>query len=236
MRSLFRVICPILIGLLLCTEGGFVMNAEAAAGHKRPAMKKSPKKGQKRHHISMIKRLDLSEEWGKTQPQQPEMGDFPLQAEERELSVEGTAYSLIGWKYRFGGTGREGIDCSAFVRKVFSSVNISLPRTAREQFALGKEVPRENLQPGDLLFFATYAPYASHVAIYLGNERMIHASSGVGQVTVSSIKSPYLSSRFIGARRIDTGKEKGLQAILEEIETTEPREKTPEGDSLLSSR
>lgn len=236
MRSFCRIICPILIALFLCTEGTSIMNAEAATGHKRPATKKNSKKGRKKHHISMMKRLDLSEEVAKTQPQQPEMGDFPLQAEERELSVEGTAFSLIGWKYRFGGTGREGIDCSAFVKRVFASVNIPLPRTAREQFALGTEVPPENLQPGDLLFFATYAPYASHVAIYLGNERMIHASSVHGQVTVSSFKSRYLSSRFLGARRIDTGRNNGLHTLLAEIETAKAPEETVEADSIASSR
>lgn len=236
MPSLCRIICPILIALFLCTEGSHIMNAEAATGHKRPATKKSSKAGRKKHHVSMMKRLDLSEEWRNPQPQQPERGDFPLQAEERELSVEGTAFSLIGWKYRFGGNGREGIDCSAFVKKVFSSVNIPLPRTAREQFALGKDVPREALQPGDLLFFATYAPYASHVGIYLGNERMIHASSGEGRVTVSSIKGPYLSSRFIGARRIEAGREKGLQSLLEEVSAVEPAEETAGEDTLLSSR
>jgi cell wall-associated NlpC family hydrolase len=111
--------------------------------------------------------------------------------------------SLVGTPYRFGGNGNNGIDCSAFVKKVFASLHISLPRTAREQYTLGKEVASKELQKGDLLFFRTYANYASHVGIYLGNKLMVHASSRGKSVTVSSVDTPYFHSRFLGARRID---------------------------------
>lgn len=98
---------------------------------------------------------------------------------------------------------RYRLDCPSFVQLVFREQKISLPRTAREQFSIGSEVIRGDLQRGDLVFFQTYAPYASHVGIYLGNRKMIHASSGRNrQVVISSMDTPYFLSRFLGARRI----------------------------------
>ncbi len=79
---------------------------------------------------------------------------------------------------------------------------MSLPRTAREQFGMGAEVAPGDLQKGDLIFFRTYASYPSHVGIYLGNNKMIHASSKDRRVVVSPINTYYYRSRFIGAKRI----------------------------------
>lgn len=110
------------------------------------------------------------------------------------------AFGLLGIKYRFGGSSYAGIDCSAFVKKVFASQN--LPRTAREQYVLGEVVPTEELQKGDLLFFQTYADFPSHVGIYIGNSLMIHASSAGGRVMISRMDTPYYNSRYLGARRI----------------------------------
>jgi len=111
--------------------------------------------------------------------------------------------SLLGTPYLFGGDGDNGIDCSAFVRKVFAALHITLPRTAREQYTHGKVIPLNELRKGDLIFFTTYARYASHVGIYLGNHLMAHASSGHQMVTVSSVDTPYFHARYLGARRID---------------------------------
>ncbi|KAF0217555.1 MAG: hypothetical protein FD174_3234 [Geobacteraceae bacterium] len=113
-----------------------------------------------------------------------------------------TAYGFLGTRYRFGGSSKNGLDCSAFVQKVFRELEVSLPRSAREQFEVGNKVSPGDLQKGDLVFFHTYAPYASHVGIYLGDNRMIHASSRDRRVVVSSIDTPYYRSRFLGARRI----------------------------------
>ena len=135
----------------------------------------------------------------------------PLQLEEeylvwelcpQENAVLQKAFGLLGIRYRFGGSSYAGIDCSAFVKKVFSSLSLPLPRTAREQYALGKDVPPGELQKGDLLFFHTYAGFPSHVGIYIGNDLMIHASSEGGRVMISRMNTPYFLSRFIGARRI----------------------------------
>ncbi|HJV35898.1 C40 family peptidase [Geomonas sp.] len=114
-----------------------------------------------------------------------------------------SAYGFLGTRYRFGGTSRiSGIDCSSFVQKVFRELEVSLPRTAREQFEVGKVVAPGDLQKGDLIFFSTYASYASHVGIYLGNNKMIHASSRDHRVVISPMNTAYYRSRFLGAKRI----------------------------------
>jgi peptidoglycan DL-endopeptidase LytE len=126
-----------------------------------------------------------------------------------ELKVDGikelkkSAYGFLGTRYRFGGSSRSGgIDCSAFVQKVFRELEVSLPRTAREQFEVGSAVTPGDLQKGDLIFFSTYASYASHVGIYLGNNKMIHASSRDRRVVISPMNTAYYRSRFLGAKRI----------------------------------
>lgn len=103
--------------------------------------------------------------------------------------------------YRFGGSGPDGIDCSSFVQKVFLELDITLPRSAREQYWYGEEIDRAYLHSGDLLFFRTYAQYPSHVGIYLGDGKMVHASARSHRVITSDINQPYYRKRFIGAKR-----------------------------------
>jgi len=114
-----------------------------------------------------------------------------------------TAYSYLGARYRFGGNSRNALDCSSFVQQVFREQKVRLPRTAREQFYVGAEVMRGDLRKGDLVFFQTYARFPSHVAIYLGERKMIHASSRDHRVIISTMDTPYYLSRYLGARRID---------------------------------
>lgn len=116
--------------------------------------------------------------------------------------IERTAEQFLGTPYRFGGEGGDGIDCSSFVQQVFHEHGIELPRTAREQIKVGTEVADGDLKKGDLVFFQTYASYPSHVGIYLGEGKMIHASSGRGEVTVSDMNSDYYRSRYLGAKRL----------------------------------
>jgi len=116
--------------------------------------------------------------------------------------LEQAAFSFLATPYRFGGNSRKGIDCSAFVQQVFREVDINLPRSAREQFRVGTEIERDELQAGDLLFFRTYAKFPSHVGIYLGDGKMIHASSRSRRVVVTDIDYPYYRKRFIGAKRV----------------------------------
>lgn len=116
--------------------------------------------------------------------------------------LKSKAFGFLGTRYRFGGSTRNGLDCSAFVQKVFNEMDVNLPRTAREQFERGEAVSHGDMQKGDLIFFRTYASFPSHVGIYLGNNRMIHASSRDRRVVISSVDTPYYRSRFIGAKRI----------------------------------
>ncbi len=125
------------------------------------------------------------------------------------------AKKMLDIPYRFGGNTLVGIDCSAYVRKVYSIVGVSLPRSAREQFEEGKPVDNGELSMGDLVFFKTYAAFPSHVGIYLGDNLFIHASSRSKKVTIDSLETPYYIKRFIGAKRLIEGKN--------EKETTEQK-------------
>jgi cell wall-associated NlpC family hydrolase len=112
-----------------------------------------------------------------------------------------TVMDWLGTRYLFGGVGRDGIDCSAFTGTVYRSLNFRLPRTAAAQWDVGAEVPAEDLQFGDLVFFHTrQAVFVSHVGMYLGNGMFVHASSRNG-VTVSSLEADYYATHMIGARR-----------------------------------
>jgi len=153
--------------------------------------------------------------------------DLAKSLEENSASVnkiKKTAYSFLGARYRFGGNSRNALDCSSFTQQVFREQKVNLPRTAREQFYVGNEVMRGDLQKGDLVFFQTYARFPSHVGIYLGNRKMIHASSRDRRVVISSMDTPYYTSRFLGARRVgkdlpgDINFEDLLQGVEEERE------------------
>ncbi len=115
------------------------------------------------------------------------------------------AHAMLDIPYRFGGSSVFGIDCSAYVQKVFGLLDIVLPRTAREQFNLGKLVGKDELSIGDLVFFRTYAKFPSHVGIYLGDNQFIHASSTDRKVKIDSLDAPYYIKRFVGARRLPLG-------------------------------
>ncbi len=116
--------------------------------------------------------------------------------------VLSVAKSQIGTPYVWGGTTPSGFDCSGFMRYVYNQVGISLPRTTAEQYRVGQSVSKSNLQPGDLVFFETYQPGASHSGVYVGNNQFVHASSSNG-VSTSSINDPYYwGPRYLGAKRV----------------------------------
>ena len=115
------------------------------------------------------------------------------------------ALSLSGIKYKFGGHSPEtGFDCSGFVRYVFSqATNLTLPPTARAIAQIGKAVKKEDLQPGDLVFFNTLKTAFSHVGIYIGDNKFIHAPRSGKAVRVESLKEKYWDSRFNGGQRLE---------------------------------
>lgn len=141
-------------------------------------------------------------------------------AEERP--VERRLREAIGYylaaDYKYGGTDRLALDCSAFVMKVYERAGLKIPRTTTQQFEAGEPVSFEELRYGDLVFFNKYSSkkYAqasiwgrpilpdnkpSHVGIYLGNGRFVHASASQGGVTISSLEQDAWKRSFIGSRR-----------------------------------
>jgi len=120
----------------------------------------------------------------------------------RELGM--FALSLVGIDYRYGGdTPERGLDCSGLIRYVFQEVTgVTLPRTSKELSRIGRDVRAAELAPGDLVFFNTRRFAFSHVGIYLGDDRFIHAPSRGGEVGIASLSSEYWRKRYNGARRL----------------------------------
>jgi cell wall-associated NlpC family hydrolase len=113
-----------------------------------------------------------------------------------------TALAYRGSRYVRGGTGRRGFDCSGFTRFVYSKYGVSLPHQSGAQSRCGIPVSRSELKPGDLLFFHTRRRAISHVGIYIGNNRFVHASTPGRGVMVSSLGEAYYATRYRCARRI----------------------------------
>jgi NlpC/P60 family len=108
-----------------------------------------------------------------------------------------------GVRYRTGGNTKTGVDCSGFTVAVYSSVyGISLPRVSRDQYRISRKISTTELQEGDLVFFNTRGSGVSHVGVYLGNNKFIHASVSRG-IMVNGLFEPYYLKRYIGAGRID---------------------------------
>jgi cell wall-associated NlpC family hydrolase len=124
------------------------------------------------------------------------------------------AMSFLGVPYRLGGSGRNGIDCAGLVRAAYNGLGLVLPRTAAGQFQQGVEISLGELQPGDLVFFRdTYKRGISHVGIYIGEGKFVHAASKKRGVVVTSLSRPYYLSRFAGAKRLVDGAVAGAGAL-----------------------
>jgi LysM repeat protein len=136
------------------------------------------------------------------------LNDRPLEPwkneEERGILVK-VAKSFSGAPYRFGGDSVRGLDCSAFVKKMYEIFEVQLPRCAREQFYAGPRVDKEDLLTGDLVFFKTkrYAKYPTHVGIYIGDGKFIHASSLLRRgVKIDRLSDSYFARTYTGAIRV----------------------------------
>jgi cell wall-associated NlpC family hydrolase len=153
-----------------------------------------------------IQILDGQNQQNQTQDEQP--SDWQSKAQEILIN----AMSLTGIKYKYGGNSpNTGFDCSGFVRYVFSqAANLTLPPTARAISQIGKSVRKDDLQPGDLVFFNTLKSTFSHVGIYLGDNKFIHAPRTGGEVRVESMQNSYWQSHYNGAQRLDEEATKSL--------------------------
>lgn len=133
----------------------------------------------------------------------PPVSGLPAGATTDGYALSSTALSLRGAPYRNGGVDpANGFDCSGFVRYVYQQHGVPMPRAVREQFQVGKSVSRDHLEAGDLVFFSTVSPGASHVGIMIGGDQFIHAPSERGVVRVESLGSQYWASRYVGAKRV----------------------------------
>ena len=115
-------------------------------------------------------------------------------------SVVATAKKYIGCKYVYGGSSPSGFDCSGFTSYVYKQFGVSLNRTAAGQYSNGVAVSRSNLQPGDLIMFGKSG--ISHVAIYIGGGKIVHAANPSRGVTTDTINSGYYNNNYVGARRV----------------------------------
>lgn len=130
-----------------------------------------------------------------------------IQAEGAGREIVMYALGLLDVGYRFGGTNPEaGLDCSGMVNFIYKqAVGVDLPRSAAALAKRSRPVAAHSLQAGDLVFFNTLGYAYSHVGIYLGDNKFIHAPSSRGQVRVESLDSPYFARRYLGGRTLFEG-------------------------------
>lgn len=121
----------------------------------------------------------------------------------RRNDVINSAFFKLNIPYVYGGSGPNSYDCSGFTYQIYKKeLGINLNRVSRDQFKNGIGVSKDNLLPGDLVFFKSNGKVINHVGIYIGDGNMIHASSGAKKVIVSSLNTPWYKSRYAGARRL----------------------------------
>lgn len=131
----------------------------------------------------------------------PDVGG-PGDVTQREALVR-YAHSFEGTPYRMGGASRDGMDCSGLVIRVYDHFGLALPRTSAEQSQVGETVDKSDLMGGDLVFFrTTRREQVTHVGIYVGAGKFIHASTSARRVRVDELDSAYFRRRFAGARRV----------------------------------
>ncbi|MFM1655265.1 C40 family peptidase [Brevibacillus sp. B_LB10_24] len=119
-----------------------------------------------------------------------------------ENPLMGTIENLYGVPYKTAGTTTKGFDCSGFTQYVFQALDVEIPHSSASQYELGTAVSKDELQPGDLVFFNTNGHSISHVGIYIGDNMFAHSETGKG-VTKTSLNDPYYwSKRYVGAKRV----------------------------------
>jgi cell wall-associated NlpC family hydrolase len=135
-------------------------------------------------------------------PFQRETPPPTLPALEPGASIARTAQALIGSPYRYGGAGPDVFDCSGLVSYVHRQLGYATPRTAAEQYASARPIPRAELQPGDLVFFRLTGGAVSHVGVYMGNGRFVHAPQSGGRVREAGLDEDYFRVTYAGAGRL----------------------------------
>lgn len=118
------------------------------------------------------------------------------------LQVAAAAEEQLGRPYRYGGAGPRSFDCSGLVHYAYRRAGLAVPRTTEQQWRNARRVDRRGLRPGDLLFFKVEPPKVSHVGIYAGAGRFIHAPSSGKRVSYAQLSNPYWDERLVAAGRL----------------------------------
>ncbi|MDR2018196.1 MAG: C40 family peptidase [Syntrophobacterales bacterium] len=141
----------------------------------------------------------------------------PWKTHEEKYMLVKVAKSFMGTPYRYGGNSVRGLDCSAFVKKIYDIFDVQLPRSAREQYETGSKISQDELAPGDLVFFKTkrFVKYPTHVGIYIGEGNFIHSSSGHARigVKIDSLQTNFYNKAYIGATRVKKSPEENSETM-----------------------
>ena len=140
-----------------------------------------------------------------TEPTSPVPVEKPVRKQRRDdmgVIAARTAERFVGIPYLWGGnTVVDGLDCSGFVRAVYNLCGVNIPRTAAEQYRVGRSVDVDNLEDGDLVFFGSSDTGISHVGIYVGDNQFVHAPRRGDKIKISPLQGNGYFSKFMGARR-----------------------------------
>jgi murein DD-endopeptidase len=176
------------------------VNGYTPKSHVSPVTAKNTKQSVKRPtHLSKVDAVSL-----------PQKGARP------STTVLSRAVNVLGTPYRWGGSSpSKGFDCSGLVKYAFNDVaTIDLPRSSSAMAnGHGQKVERKDLKPGDLLFFNIKSRKVNHVAIYLGNDRFIHAPRRGKAVTIDTLKKPYWQSHYVVAKRVLPKEQEPLRVV-----------------------
>jgi cell wall-associated NlpC family hydrolase len=139
---------------------------------------------------------------GQPMPGQPTPASTPGGVPDLGQQIADAAAALLGSPYRYGGAGPDAFDCSGLVSFVHAKFGVSTPRTAAQQFAVARPVPRGDLHAGDLVFFRLSGGSVSHVGVYIGQGYFVHAPQTGTNVRIASLDDDYFRPRFAGGRRL----------------------------------
>jgi len=167
-------------------------------------------------HVSPVTAKNKQSVKGPTHLSKADSKLVPQMATKQSSNVLSRAVNVLGTPYRWGGSSpSKGFDCSGLVKYAFNDVAaVDLPRTSNAMASgHGQKVERKDLKPGDLLFFNIKSRKVNHVAIYLGNDRFIHAPRRGKAVSIDTLKKPYWDNHYVVAKRVLPKEQNALRVV-----------------------